>query len=332
MRHWNLVCLLLFLKLVILAEAQAGTMERLRFERELMGTKFKVVCYAEDRLKAKAAVEDAFRVAENIERKASDYLPNSEVSKLADAEANVPITVSELLFGILDHSLNMAKATDGAFDPTLGSLTKIWRKTREIKKLPSEEVLKNARSCVGWKNLGLDHQKLTVEFYRDGIRLDLGGVAKGYAADLMFGTMLQHGFRQVMVAAGGDIRVGDAPPNREGWRIALQTHDRDKADEVVVLVNAAISTSGDLYQWIEIDGIRYSHILDPKTGLGLTNRVAAVVIADEAKLSDPLATACCVMDSHRVSIVEKISGVHEVRLRHPQETFRLDREYHSSQP
>lgn len=307
-------------------------MDRLSYERELMGTRFKVVCYADNPKEAEAAAAEAFRVAERIEAVASDYLPESELSKLTRVQAGMSVEVSPLLYELLDHSLRVAEQTEGTFDPTLGTLSRLWRKTRDSKILPKEAELSSAKAVAGWRHLVLDRDQRTVIFGQRGICLDLGGVAKGYAADLMFETMQLRGFRQVMVAAGGDIRVGDAPPDRTGWRIALQTLERDGTDGVVELENAAVSTSGDLYQWVDVDGVRYSHILDPETGLGLTNRVAAVVIADEAKWSDPLATAACVLGRPRLSVLEKISGVREVRLRLPQETFRLFREHPFSKP
>jgi thiamine biosynthesis lipoprotein len=144
---------------------------------------------------------------------------------------------------------------------------------------------------------------------------DLGGVAKGCAADLMLETLAEAGIPQALITAGGDIRLGAAPPGREGWNVAIKTFDLSGNDEILTLSNAAVSTSGDLHQSVEIDGVKYSHILDPATGLGLTRRIAASVIADNAKLSDALATAACVQDSAGCEALRKMPGVREVRIR-----------------
>lgn len=152
------------------------------------------------------------------------------------------------------------------------------------------EKLRSALARTDWQHFTLDPGSRTIALHRGNMAFDLGAVAKGYAADLMLESLAGNGISRSMIAAGGEIRLGDPPPGRDGWPVALQTFDRSRPDEVVTLTNAAVSTSGDLHQSVEIDGIRYSHILDPGTGLGLTRRIAAIAIANEAKLSDALST------------------------------------------
>ena len=289
--------------------------ESWRFQRELMGTRFTIVCHAEDAVPAGQAAEAAFKVAEAVNQAASDYQADSELASLAALPVGSTAVLSPLLFGLLEHSRALAEVTNGAFDPTLGPLTRLWRQTRQQRRLPEVAVLDAARLATGWRYFSLDPTSRRVTLHRAGMRFDLGGVAKGYAADLMLESLAAAGLRQAMVAAGGDILLGDPPPGRDGWRVAVQTVDLTRHDEVLVLANAAISTSGDLHQWVEIDGVRYSHILDPATGLGLTRRIAATVIADEAKLSDALATAACVMGPCAGKSLEKLSGVREVKIR-----------------
>lgn len=289
--------------------------ESWRFQRELMGTRFTIVCHAEDAVRAGQAAEAAFELAEEVSRVASDYQADSELASLGSVPAGSSVVLSPLLFGLLEHSRALAEATNGAFDPTLGPLTRLWRQTRQQRRLPEVAVLDAARAATGWRYFSLDPSLRRVTLHRAGMRFDLGGVAKGYAADLMLESLAAAGLRQAMVAAGGDIRIGDSPPGREGWRVAVQTVDLGRHDEVLVLANAAISTSGDLHRWVEIEGVRYSHILDPTTGLGLTRRIAATVIADEAKLSDALATAACVMGPGATAALQKLPGVREVKIR-----------------
>ncbi|RYD29619.1 MAG: FAD:protein FMN transferase, partial [Verrucomicrobiaceae bacterium] len=174
---------------------------------------------------------------------------------------------------------------------------------------------------TGWRHFTLDPASRTITLHREDMAFDLGAVAKGYAADLMLESLAANGIRRAMIVAGGEIRLGDAPPGREGWRVAVRTFDPSRPDEVVVLSNAAVSTSGDLYQSVEIDGIRYSHILSPLTGLGLTRRVAAMVIADEAKLSDPLSTAACVLGPDASEKLRNFPGLRELKVTTPHETL-----------
>jgi thiamine biosynthesis lipoprotein len=307
---------LLSLSLPILATA--GAAEKFSFERPLMGTRFSVVCYAESRAAAEKAVEAAFAKAEEVNAVASDYLPESELSQLSSKPIGAPVRLSPLLFDLLEHSRCIAEATEGAFDPTLGPLTKLWRETRSSGRLPDPEKLAVAHAASGWRHFTLDPEARTITLLRENMAFDLGGLAKGYAADRMLDSLAAAGIRQALVTAGGDIRLGEAPPGRGGWNVALKTFDVGKNDEILTLSNAAVSTSGDLHQSVEIEGVTYSHILDPATGLGLTRRVAASVIADEAKLSDALATAACVLGSE--GTLRGLPGVREVRVHKPQET------------
>jgi FAD:protein FMN transferase len=290
-----------------------------RFERQLMGTRFTIVCHASDQNAARKAAESAFSIATEMNSIASDYLPTGELSQLTKKPVGIPIRISSTLYQLLDHSRQLAEITHGAFDPALGPLTVLWRETRDHGRLPDPVKLLSARASSGWRHFTLDPASRDITLRRENMAFDLGGVAKGYAADLMLESLVTAGIPMAMIAAGGDIRLGDPPPDRDGWRVALQTFDPARADEMLVLSNAAVSTSGDLHQSVEIDGIRYSHILDPATGLGLTRRLAATVIADEAKFSDPLATAACVLGPDAREAMEKLPGVRQVKIHTLQE-------------
>ena len=300
----------------LLSSFQAlAVQEKFSYSRPLMGTRFAITCVASNRETADQGAELAFAQAEAVNRVASDYLPESELSQLSRQPVGVPIILSELLFDLLEKARAIAKETQGAYDPTMGPLTRMWRESRQAKRLPSAQQIEAARKSVGWQHFTLEANTRSITLHRKGMVFDLGGIAKGYAADRMLATMRERGIVSAMIAAGGDIRLGAPPPGRDGWRVAVQTFDQKKADEVLTLHDAAVSTSGDLYQMIEIDGIRYSHIVDPATGLGLTKRVAAVVIADRAELSDPLATAACILSEKGAQQLRRKEGVRDVKIR-----------------
>lgn len=298
--------------LVALVTTVSAAEVKFTFSRPLMGTRFTIICYAADRAVAEKAATTAFEKAEQVNTNASDYLPTSELSQLSGKTIGIPIPLTPLLYDLLDQSRRIAEATNGAFDPTLGPLTKLWREARNQNRMPTAEKLKSAREAVGWKNFTLDRPSHSITLHHNNMVFDLGGIAKGYTADLMLDSLAAAGIRRAMIAAGGDIRLGDAPPERAGWHVAVQTFDTSRPDEILILANAAVSTSGDLHQSVKIDGVTYSHILDPSTGLGLTRRIAAVVIADQAKLSDPLATAACVLGAEHCDALRKLNGVREV--------------------
>jgi thiamine biosynthesis lipoprotein len=222
--------------------------------------------------------------------------------------------VSPLLLDLLAKSLEFARRTDGRFDPTLGPLTKLWRETRRVGKLPGPGTLAAAKSSSGFRLLELDKTAGTVTLTQPGMRLDLGGIAKGYAADAMFDVMKSKGFPATCIAAGGDLRLGDPPPGKSGWAVGMKTLEKDSTSGHLTLSNCAVSTSGDLQQAVEIDGVPYAHIIDPKTGLGLTRHLAVTIIAPNATTSDALATAACVAGADHAEAMAKACGATEVRV------------------
>lgn len=301
------------LTLLLLAFSALAGESRFIFERGLMGTRFAITCHGSDEAAAKAAADAAFQRAEEINAVASDYIAGSELLRLSE-KTGEQVKVSPLLFDLLMDSVVMAKKTDGRFDPTLGPLTKLWRETRRVGKLPSPEILATAKAACGWKLLDLDSFDQTVILKNPGMRLDLGGIAKGYAADAMFEVMKSKGFSTTCIAAGGDLRLGDPPPGQKGWVVGVRTLTKDKTSGEVTLSNCAVSTSGDLQQAVEIDGVTYAHIIDPKTGLGLTQHLAVTVVAADATTSDALATAACVAGAGQAESLARSWGAREARV------------------
>jgi thiamine biosynthesis lipoprotein len=214
-------------------------------------------------------------------------------------EPEKPFQASEELFSLIARSCELSAATEGAFDITCGNLTRLWRRTRDQKKLPPPDRLQKAIAATDWRALKLDAANRRITFTRPGMLLDLGGIAKGRAADEALRLLRErHGIRQALVLAGGDVAAGDAPPGETGWEVKLRTFAREAATDTLTAIrvaNAGVSTSGDLYQSTEIDGTRYSHIISPSTGLGLTTRAACTVLAPDCTTSDALATAMCVL-------------------------------------
>ena len=187
---------------------------------------------------------------------------------------------------MLEASQKLSKLSDGAFDITVGPVTHLWR----VGKKADEETI----ARVGWRNLILDKKHRTALLKLSGMQLDLGAIAKGYAGDEALKTLRRLGVTRALIAVSGDIVAGDAPPGTKGWRIGLEP-----AGEQILLRNAAVSTSGDSEQSREIEGVKYSHIIDPKTGLGLTSSTAVTVVARRGLDADPIATAVSVMGESR---------------------------------
>ena len=283
--------------------------QRHEFERPLMGTLFRIQTHASSREIAQKAADAAFAEAEAINAVASDYIADSELLSLSKKTHAQPIAVSPRLFSLIEQARAMAQLTSGAYDPTLGPLTKLWRESRRRQQLPTAGILAQARDSCGYRLLECDRVHHTVTMKATNMRLDLGGIAKGQAADAMLAIFYKHELRSTSITAGGDVRLGAPPPGQSGWKIGVRNFDARNDSNKLMLSECAVSTSGDLQQAIEINGTRYAHIIDPQTGLGITRPVAATVIAPTAAHSDALATACCVLPrAQAIALIKTLPG------------------------
>jgi thiamine biosynthesis lipoprotein len=193
----------------------------------------------------------------------------------------------------LGISRDLARRSDGAFDPTIGPLVNLWRRARKTGELPSQEEIAAARKLVGWQKLVINPKTGMVSLRLPGMLLDLGGIAKGYACDEALRVLHEHGISIALIEMGGDIVVGDPPPGKKGWEIEIP--GADPANNRITVADLAVSSSGDTEQFVEIGGKMYSHIVNPRTGLGLTDRMAVTVVATYGLQSDGLSTAISVM-------------------------------------
>jgi len=274
--------------------AAGGDLERHEYRRIVMGTQARIVLYAEDEEVARAAAAAAFARMVELDDLLTDYRP-SEVTRLGEASGGPAVPVSLDLLRILLTAEEVSQATGGAFDVTMGPLTSLWREARKAGKLPPKDVLEGARSRTGWEHVEIDMERCEVRLAVEGMRLDLGGIGKGYAAQFALRVLSEHGVSRALVDLGGDLVLGDPPPGRPGWRVAIAGRDPDEDPPILTLAREAVATSGDTEQHVEIDGVRYSHILDPETGLGLTESECVTVVAPSGWYADALASAVSVM-------------------------------------
>lgn len=268
-------------------------LERHRFDHAAMGTSWSIVLYARDADRAGRAAQAAFAVVDEIDRVASDYDPQSELALLVGHEPSTEsssCSVSPLLCELLVEACAYAAQTNGAFDPTMGSLTRVWRRARRQAALPTAERITTALAAVGFEDLRVDPTLHRVSLNRAGMRLDLGGVAKGQALDRALAALRREGIDVALIEGGGDLRAGAAPPGTAGWIVALENSPLR-----VMLVEAGMATSGATYRGFEIDGVGYSHLIDPRSGLAMTGARSATVIATCAAEADAFASAACVV-------------------------------------
>jgi len=282
-------------------------LRRYEFRKMLMGVVARIVVYAPNDYIAKWACSRAFLRIAQLEELMSDYRNDSELMRLCKEGHIAPIRVSNDLFFVLERALELSKRSNGAFDITVGPFVSLWRRARQTKQLPTEGELNEARKLVGWEKIQLDASTRTVKLAVSGMKLDLGGIAKGYAADCALKVLQKFGLRRALIELGGDIVLGDPPPDRKGWRIGI-LNENGKPERVLELANCAVSTSGSTEQFVEIAGRRYAHIVDPRTGLGLTKLVLVTVIAKDGITADSLATALCVLGESKGQELAKSYG------------------------
>ena len=271
---------------------------RFEFSKPQMGAPFRIVLYAGDAARAEAAAQAAFRRVEALNEILSDYETDSELNQLSRTSGSgKAVPVSDDLWRVLVEGQRFAKLSDGAFDITVGPCVNLWRKARREKALPDSARLTEARRTVGYQKLELKNR--TARLLVPNMKLDLGGIAKGFAVDEAMKVLKQRGIRHALVGAAGDIGVSQAPPGKPGWQIEIGSA------KVVSLSNSAVSTSGDVFQHLDINGTRYSHIVDPRTGLGLTNQLLVTVIARSSTTADALATAISVLGREKGNALAK---------------------------
>jgi thiamine biosynthesis lipoprotein len=302
----------LALSLLALVLAAEPPLKRFRFEEPHMGTRFRIVLYAADEETARRVSRAAFDRIAALDACMSDYKADSELMRLCAKAGGDPVPVSDELFFVLSRAQETARRSGGAFDVTVGPVVRLWRRARRTQQLPDPEKLAQARSLVGYKNVRLEARGHTVQLLKAGMQLDLGGIAKGYAADEAQAVLRKHGIDRALVAAGGDIVVSAPPPGAEGWKIAiapLADEGEKPAGPWFWLKDGAVSTSGDAEQYVVIDGQRYSHIVDPRTGLGLVGRMSATVVAREGITADSYTKAVAVLGPEKgFPIIEQIKG------------------------
>lgn len=284
---------------------------RFEFERVLMGVPFRIVAYGTDEDAVSSAARAAFARVRELNAIFSDYDPESEVRRLCADASSTPQTISPELLEVLLLSRELWERSSGAFDPSLAPVIELWRRSRRSGTLATDAERAAALARRGFGALEIDVASHSLRLPRQDLRLDFGGVAKGFAADEALRVLRARGCPRAFVDAGGDIALGQAPPGERGWKIALEhLMEPERSAGALVLSNISIATSGDTWQYVEIDGVRYAHIIDPATGLGLSERFSVTVLAPSCALADGLATTLCVLGVDRgLKLIATYQGV-----------------------
>jgi FAD:protein FMN transferase len=284
---------------------------RFEYAETHMGSEFKIVLYIADEANARSASHAAFARIAELDATLSDYQPESELMRLCARAGGPPVPVSADLFDVLDRSRVMYERSEGAFDPTVGPVVRLWRRARRDRKMPASERLAQARALVGADRMRLDPDARTVQLLKLGMKLDLGGIAKGYACDRAIAVLARNGITRALVAGAGDIVVSGPPPDAAGWTIGIGPLESPGSPprRFLTVKDSAVSTAGDAERFVEIEGKRYAHIVDPGTGLGVIDRCGVTVVARDGATADSLDTAAYVLGPRRgLALVEATPG------------------------
>ncbi len=254
-----------------------------------------VVCESKER--AEKAMEEAFAAIDHIGNLINYYSDTSELSAINRNAGISETKVSPETFGIIEEAIYVADSSEGSFDPTIGPIIKLW--DFADKKMPSETEVRHALPLVNWRDIIMDRKTLTVMLRKKGMMLDLGGIAKGYAADIAVACLIKQGISSGLVSIAGDIRTFGLKPDNSPWTIGIknprQTTCRDEIIAKIRLTEKAISTSGDYERYFIAEGKRYHHLLDPKTGFPAATCRSVSVVADKAVYTDAFSTAIFVL-------------------------------------
>ncbi|HEX8531459.1 MAG TPA: FAD:protein FMN transferase [Cytophagales bacterium] len=288
---------------------RAGAQTRYAFTHRQMGTTFQVLLYATDSVRAREAADAAFRRIDTLNAILSDYRDDSELNALCrTAGSGRWVRVSPDLWRVLRISHRAARRSNGAFDLTVGPVVRLWRRARRQQELPAGESVAKAKAAVGYRFVTYRLLRKAVMLGQPGMQLDAGGIGKGYAVDEALKVLQRHGIEAALVDGGGNLALGAPPPGKAGWQVQVGAMEGDTSHAVTVtLHHAGVSTSGDHYQYVEIAGKRYSHIVDPATGTGLVNQCTVSVIARNGTEADWLSTAASVLGPARgLRLVKKV--------------------------
>ena len=286
-----------FITRSVIGAAQTGQfaprpakMRRFEDSRVSMGCVYMIVVYGRDIAPLREAAAAALDEVDRIDRLMSNYKNDSELSRVNREAAERAIKVDQELFDFIAECLRYSRESDGAFDITVGPLMKAWGFFRGEGRAPGEAELAEARNRVGYQHVILNQKDGTIFFDKAGVELDLGGIAKGYAVDRAVAVLKQHGVTSALVSSGGStIYALGRPPGKPAWEVEVQDPvERDKIATTVRLKDQSLSVSGSYEKFFELDGVRYSHVMDPRTGRPVQGVLSVAVITGDGTSGDAL--------------------------------------------
>ncbi len=279
----------------------AQPLVRYEDSHDAMGTVFTIVAYGKDSKFLAEVVREVFEEIDRIDAQMSNYRPESELSGINREAARRAVLVEPRLFGLIRESLRRSEETGGAFDITVGPLLKAWGFFRGQGRVPSEDELASVMRHVGYHHVQIDPERREIRFDTQGVELDLGAIAKGYALDRAADLLREQGVASALLSSGTSTLVAiGAPPGDTAWTVSIRDpFDATKVADRARVRNVSLSVSGNYEKFFKLQGRTYSHIFDPKTGRPVENMLATAVFAPLDVNSDGLSTSAYVMGVER---------------------------------
>jgi thiamine biosynthesis lipoprotein len=301
--------LVLLVLILILCSCEPNPVNVHRERAEIMGTTFTITI--EDFADAQNATQAAFEEIRRIDRLLSTYKEESEISEVNRRAAKEPVAVGSDFWSVVTASRAYVETSTGSFDPTVYPLMRAWGFRKREGRLPAPEEIEHILPLVDFGNVVLDESSRTIRFKREGMGLDFGGIAKGYAVDRAIEVLKGLGVRRAIMDAGGNFYGLGTPVGREKWQAGIRHPFR--LDEIIAkfpVSDAGVATSGNYERFFEIDGVKYCHIMDPRTGWPVPDMLSATVVTDTAMAADALSTSVFVLGAEKgMDLIENLPGV-----------------------
>lgn len=288
-------------------------MEKFSKSLKLMGNIFTITVVSEDAIFAEENIDLAIQEIQRIEALFTTYNNESQTNLINSNAGIEPVKVDEEVFNLIQRSLHISKITQGAFDISYGSIDKsLWNFDKTLTALPSAETAKKMVHLINYNNIILDSQKQTIYLKEKGMRIGFGGIGKGYAAEMAKRILVKNQVKSGIINASGDLTAWGFQPNGKPWTIGIANPDMpNDAFSYLEISDKAIATSGNYEKFITIDGKKYSHTIDPKTGLPITGIKSVTVISNNAEFADAMATPIAVMGIEKgLFLVNQLPNLH----------------------
>lgn len=264
---------------------------------KLMGNNFTITVVADDKDFALQNINNAIEEIKRIEQLFTTFKPDSQTNLINDNAGIKLVKIDREVFGLIERSIAISKITQGAFDITYGSIDKsLWNFDKTMTELPSPELAKKMVHLINYNNIILDRENGTVFLKEKGMRIGFGGIGKGYAAEMAKNRLIENKVQSGIINASGDLTAWGKQPNGKAWTIGIANPDQpESAFSYLEISGKAVATSGNYEKYILINGKKYSHTIDPKTGLPITGIKSVTVISSNAEFADAMATPIAVM-------------------------------------